>query len=70
MFGGGLWKRNGFVNADANCVAVLWPVFHYLVQTSSSDSRAEKKNWDDYVAVNQQFADTVIDRYQQGDISK
>lgn len=49
---------------------VLWPVFHYLVQTSSGDSRAEKRHWDDYVAVNQQFADTVIDRYQPNDISK
>lgn len=49
---------------------VLWPVFHYLVQTSSGDSRAEKRHWDDYVAVNRQFADTVIDRYQENDISK
>jgi trehalose 6-phosphate synthase/phosphatase len=49
---------------------VLWPVFHYLVQTSSGDSRAEKRHWDDYVAVNRQFADTVIDRYQKNDISR
>lgn len=45
-------------------------MFHYLVQTSSGDSRAEKRHWDDYVAVNRQFADTVIDRYQPNDISK
>lgn len=45
-------------------------MFHYLVQASSSDSRAEKRHWDDYVAVNRQFADTVIDRYQPNDISK
>lgn len=56
-----------------NCLCnttVLWPVFHYLVQTSSGDSRAEKRHWDDYVAVNRQFADTIIDRYQENDISK
>jgi hypothetical protein len=49
---------------------VLWPVFHYLVERNSGDSRAEKRHWDDYVAVNRQFADTVIDRYQPNDISK
>ncbi|GAN06108.1 trehalose 6-phosphate phosphatase [Mucor ambiguus] len=38
------------------------------VQTSSGDSRAEKRHWDDYVAVNRQFADTIIDRYQENDI--
>ncbi|KAG2202943.1 hypothetical protein INT47_008975 [Mucor saturninus] len=53
---------------EGYCKQVLWPVFHYLVQSSSSDSRAEKRHWDDYVAVNRQFADTVIDRYQPNDI--
>lgn len=53
-----------------NTKTVLWPVFHYLVQTSSGDSRTEKRHWDDYVAVNRQFADTIIDRYQENDISK
>ncbi|KAG1094163.1 hypothetical protein G6F42_018805 [Rhizopus arrhizus] len=38
------------------------------VQTSSGDSRTEKRHWDDYVAVNRQFADTIIDRYQENDI--
>ncbi|KAI8968342.1 glycosyltransferase family 20-domain-containing protein [Mycotypha africana] len=53
---------------EGYCKQVLWPVFHYLVQTSSSDSRAEKRHWDNYVAVNRQFADTVIERYQTNDI--
>lgn len=53
---------------EGYCKQVLWPVFHYLVQTSSGDTRAEKRHWDDYVAVNRQFADTVIDRYQPNDI--
>ncbi|KAL9552630.1 hypothetical protein PS6_004380 [Mucor atramentarius] len=53
---------------EGYCKQVLWPVFHYLVQTSSGDSRAEKRHWDDYVAVNRQFADTIIDRYQENDI--
>lgn len=45
-------------------------MFHYLVQSSSEDSRIEKRHWDDYVAVNRKFADTVINRYQPNDISK
>ncbi|RCI04075.1 threalose-6-phosphate phosphatase [Rhizopus stolonifer] len=54
---------------EGYCKEVLWPVFHYLVQTSSTrDSRAEKRYWDDYVAVNRRFADTVIDHYQPNDI--
>ncbi|KAI8365650.1 glycosyltransferase family 20-domain-containing protein [Choanephora cucurbitarum] len=54
---------------EGYCKEVLWPVFHYLVQTSSSrDSRAEKRYWDDYVAVNRRFADAVIDHYQTNDI--
>ncbi|CEI91267.1 hypothetical protein RMCBS344292_05564 [Rhizopus microsporus] len=47
---------------------VLWPVFHYLERSSSCSSRVEKSYWDDYVAVNRQFAKTVIDRYQPNDI--
>ncbi|KAF8952204.1 threalose-6-phosphate phosphatase [Haplosporangium bisporale] len=34
----------------------------------ATDGRIEKKNWDDYVFVNQQFADAIIEQYQPGDI--
>ncbi|KAL0073657.1 glycosyltransferase family 20-domain-containing protein [Phycomyces blakesleeanus] len=53
---------------EGYCKEVLWPLFHYIVWTSTSDGRAEKQNWEDYVAVNQQFADTIIGYYRPGDI--
>ncbi|KAI9481077.1 MAG: glycosyltransferase family 20-domain-containing protein [Benjaminiella poitrasii] len=53
---------------EGYCKQVLWPVFHYLVQNSSQSSRLEKQYWDDYVAVNRIFADTIIERYQANDI--
>jgi trehalose 6-phosphate synthase/phosphatase len=31
---------------------------------------AEKQYWEDYVAVNQQFAQTIAAHYRPGDISK
>ncbi|KAF9915390.1 threalose-6-phosphate phosphatase, partial [Lobosporangium transversale] len=34
----------------------------------ATDGRVEKKNWDDYVFVNQQFADAIVEQYQPGDI--
>lgn len=49
---------------------VLWPLLHYLVWSKATDGRAEKQNWRDYVAVNQQFANTIVAHYRQGDISK
>lgn len=49
---------------------VLWPLLHYLVWNKATDGRAEKQNWHDYVAVNQQFANTIVAHYRQGDISK
>jgi nitrogen regulatory protein PII len=30
----------------------------------------EKKSWDDYVFVNQQFADAIVEQYQTGDIGE
>ncbi|KAI7899821.1 glycosyltransferase family 20-domain-containing protein [Cokeromyces recurvatus] len=52
---------------EGYCKQVLWPVFHYLVETSSQSSRLEKQYWDDYVAVNRIFADTIIERYHPND---
>ncbi|KAI9281897.1 glycosyltransferase family 20-domain-containing protein [Sporodiniella umbellata] len=50
------------------CKQVLWPVFHYLVKSTSQSNLVEKSQWADYVAVNRQFAQTVINRYQPNDI--
>ncbi|KAF9425240.1 threalose-6-phosphate phosphatase [Podila epigama] len=47
---------------------VLWPLFHYILWDEATDGRMEKKNWDDYVFVNQQFADAIAEQYRPGDI--
>ncbi|KAG0185999.1 threalose-6-phosphate phosphatase [Apophysomyces sp. BC1034] len=53
---------------EGYCKEVLWPLFHYVVWSTATDGRAEKRNWADYVAVNQQFADTIVANYREGDI--
>ncbi|KAI8335822.1 glycosyltransferase family 20-domain-containing protein [Chlamydoabsidia padenii] len=53
---------------EGYCKEVLWPLFHYIVGEHATDGRSEKQFWADYVAVNQQFADTIIANYQEGDI--
>lgn len=49
---------------------VLWPLFHYLVWTNDNDGRSEKQYWEDYVAVNRQFAEVIAAQYRPGDVSK
>ncbi|KAG0224637.1 threalose-6-phosphate phosphatase [Actinomortierella wolfii] len=53
---------------EGYCKSVLWPLFHYLLWDEATDGRIEKKNWDDYVFVNQRFTDAIIEQYQPGDI--
>ncbi|KAG1227649.1 hypothetical protein G6F68_019575 [Rhizopus microsporus] len=53
---------------EGYCKEVLWPLFHYLVWSSDSDGMTEKQYWEDYVAVNQQFAQTIAAHYRSGDI--
>ncbi|KAI8882368.1 glycosyltransferase family 20 protein [Backusella circina FSU 941] len=53
---------------EGYCKEILWPLFHYLVWSNKSDGRSEKQYWADYVAVNQQFADTVAANYRPGDV--
>ncbi|ORX62736.1 hypothetical protein DM01DRAFT_320421 [Hesseltinella vesiculosa] len=53
---------------EGYCKQVLWPLFHYIVGVTASDGRKEKKYWADYEAVNQQFADVIIENYREGDI--
>lgn len=49
---------------------VLWPLFHYILWDEATDGREERRNWEDYVFVNQKFADAIVEQYQTGDISK
>ncbi|KAF9136766.1 threalose-6-phosphate phosphatase, partial [Mortierella sp. GBA39] len=53
---------------EGYCKSVLWPLFHYILWDEATDGRIEKKSWDDYVFVNQQFADAIFEQYQTGDI--
>lgn len=52
-----------------NSPTALWPLFHYLTWSKASDGREEKVNWEDYVAVNTQFAQCIAAHYRQGDKS-
>ncbi|KAF9168867.1 threalose-6-phosphate phosphatase [Mortierella sp. AD011] len=74
-----LWQREKVVpifldddkaagHYEGYCKSVLWPLFHYILWEEATDGRIEKKNWEDYVFVNQQFADAVAEQYRTGDI--
>jgi trehalose 6-phosphate synthase/phosphatase len=51
----------GFYDDTSN--AVLWPVFHYFIDSIPPDAGA----WDAYRAVNQKFAQRVAEEYRTGD---
>jgi trehalose 6-phosphate synthase/phosphatase len=46
---------------------VLWPLLHYVLWTET-DGRQEINWWNDYVKLNQKFADKIAEMYQPGDI--
>ncbi|KAI8148422.1 glycosyltransferase family 20-domain-containing protein [Fennellomyces sp. T-0311] len=50
---------------EGYCKQVLWPVLHYVMW---AETVAEKKFWEDYVAVNRVFAEQVAKHYEEGDI--
>ncbi|CED85313.1 Trehalose-6-phosphate synthase component TPS1 and related subunits [Phaffia rhodozyma] len=47
---------------DVFCKQILWPTFHY-----STVRKDETTNWEDYVRVNQSFADRIVETYKDGD---
>ncbi|KAF9931429.1 threalose-6-phosphate phosphatase [Modicella reniformis] len=76
-----LWEREKVVpifledsraagHYEGYCKSVLWPLFHYILWDEATDGRVEKQNWDDYVFVNEQFADAIAEQYQPGDIER
>jgi trehalose 6-phosphate synthase/phosphatase len=52
----------GYYDGFSN--AVIWPLFHYLLDRIPLRSQ----NWDAYRRVNQRFADAVIDELRPGDL--
>ncbi|KAF9953593.1 threalose-6-phosphate phosphatase, partial [Modicella reniformis] len=71
-----LWQKEKvvpiFLNEQraAGHYEVLWPLFHYILWDEATDGRVEQKNWDDYVIVNQQFANAIVEQYMPGDIKR
>ncbi|KAF9581007.1 hypothetical protein BGW38_002132, partial [Lunasporangiospora selenospora] len=49
------------------CKQILWPIFHYVLPDNLRSKGYEDGSWKHYVAVNQAFADTIIENYRQGD---
>ncbi|ORX62032.1 hypothetical protein DM01DRAFT_1379888 [Hesseltinella vesiculosa] len=49
------------------CKTILWPLFNYILWSDATDGRIERKQWDIYKRVNQEYADTVIRHYREGD---
>ena len=52
----------GFYENVAN--GVLWPIFHSHLEQLPLEFRS----WDDFVRVNEKFAQVVVDRYRPGDL--
>ncbi|CAO3593294.1 unnamed protein product [Absidia cylindrospora] len=50
---------------EGYCKQVLWPLFHYVMWDENID---ELKYWDNYVSVNQSFANTIAENYEPGDL--
>ncbi|KAL7411649.1 glycosyltransferase family 20-domain-containing protein [Mrakia frigida] len=48
---------------DVFCKQILWPTFHY-----STVRKDETTNWEDYVKVNEAFAEKIVETYQEGDV--
>lgn len=52
----------GYYDGFSN--GVLWPLFHYLIDTVELDAQ---RDWEAYVEVNRRFADAVVEQYRSGD---
>ncbi|KAL1921421.1 uncharacterized protein VTP21DRAFT_11137 [Calcarisporiella thermophila] len=53
---------------EGYCKSVLWPLLHYLVWDTAMEAQDQSRHWDDYVAVNRQFAEAIKRIYKPGDI--
>ncbi|KAJ3120370.1 threalose-6-phosphate phosphatase [Nowakowskiella sp. JEL0407] len=53
---------------EGYCKAELWPLFHYVLWDSASNSQLDESNWLAYQAVNQKFAEVIAQQYKPGDL--
>lgn len=57
-------------HTPSECHKVLWPCLHYAIPDAPKTKMFyESASYKQYVAVNQRFADAIIENYQEGDIS-
>ncbi|KAJ3188543.1 threalose-6-phosphate phosphatase [Irineochytrium annulatum] len=53
---------------EGYCKTDLWPLFHYILWDTISNGTLEARHWSDYVAMNQEFAQRIIETYNEGDM--
>ncbi|QRV75032.1 glycosyltransferase family 20 protein [Ceratobasidium sp. AG-Ba] len=54
---------------DVFCHQVLWPSLHYAIPDApKTKTFYESTSFQQYKAVNQKFADTIVQEYQEGDV--
>jgi len=52
------------------CKNVLWPLFHYVMETEGpQEGFADTSAWDVYKAVNEAIAAEVVRQYEPGNLS-
>lgn len=50
------------------CKQILWPIFHYQIPDIPKFKMYQDYSWSHYVALNQAFANKIIEKYNDGDI--
>lgn len=57
------------------CKQILWPILHYQTpeaylraQTTYHSYYESHQHWNDYKALNQEFADSIVQQYKDGDV--
>ncbi|CAI8508301.1 unnamed protein product [Hanseniaspora opuntiae] len=49
------------------CKEILWPTFHYQIPDNPKSKAFEDHSWNHYKALNQKFADKIIENYNESD---
>ena len=50
------------------CKRILWPFLHYQIPDNPKDKTYLNRTWDDYVLINQIFAERIVNEWKIGDI--
>ncbi|KAJ1927195.1 hypothetical protein IWQ60_003124 [Tieghemiomyces parasiticus] len=61
-------KKQAYGHYEGYCKSDLWPLLHYIPWDNVADPRKNVSYWNDYLAVNQVYAQAVLDTYREGDI--